>query len=875
MAEAILGGDSVYRTLFECAGDAIYVHGLNKILAVNRKACEMLGYAEDELLSLKPSELDVTDHRMYLPERMAKLKKHKSISFETTHQKKDGTSIPVEVTAQSITWNGELAVMSICRDNTKKRNYDNMLLDAALGWQQTFDAIRDAVFLMSTDHRILRCNKASYKIFNRFKPGEILGKHCWEIVHGTSEQSSLCSIKEMEKTKMRKTVVLKSDERWLEITADPVLDKGNKITGVIHIVADITERKSAEEALRRKNQVFDVSIAANSIADLDGVITEANDAFLQVWGYTEKEEVIGKPIPYFLNEPEVAVVILKVLYDKGRWEGSYTAKRKDGATFIAHGMATVLRDEDGRVTGYQSSVMDITEKKRAEDEKQALLTDIEQERNRLSALIDGIDDEVWFADKHGRFTLANPSALKEFGLVRGEPIEVEKLLNGLEILRLDGTRLPLGESPTLRALAGEVIRNHEEIVRTPGSGSLRYRQVSSSPLRDPDGSIIGAVSVVHDITDRKKSEEALRESQKQYRNLVEGTSDLVTRVNVEGRFLFVNHAAREIYGITPEACIGRLAFDFIHPEDREMTIAAFQNWLKSGRETFTLENRMLDASGRTHYLSWLIRAEYDENGNVKGFASTARDVTEHKLADENLNRIMEELKRSNTSLEHFASVANHDLREPLRTIISFMTLLEEKHGGKLDEGAKEYINLAVDGAKRMENLLAGLLEYSHVNTHGRKLEPIDAQAALGDAVRNLRKIIDESGADITSERLDIVKADRLQLTQLFQNLIHNAIKFRNNQRLQIHIACKKEDKYKLFSVRDNGVGIEPQYHEHIFKLFRRGRPDNQRSGHGIGLAICKNIVERHGGRLWVESEPGKGATFFFTLPNAQDVSTKE
>lgn len=734
MPDAMHGEDAIYRTLFECAGDAIFIHNASKIMAVNRKACEMLGYTEDELLILLPSEIDDTNHRMYLPERMAKLKKHKSISFETFHQKKDGTSIPVEVTAQSITWNDELAVMSICRDNTKKRNYDNVLLDAALGWQQTFDAIKDAVFLMSPDHRILRCNKASYKVFNNFKPGEILGKRCWEIVHGTSEKSPSCSIRVMEKTKKRKTSILKSDGRWLEITADPVLDKGNNITGVIHIVSDITERKLADEALRRKNQVFDVSIAANSIADLDGLITEANDAFLQVWGYPHKEEVIGKPIPHFLNDPDMAVPILKALNDNGRWEGSYTAKRKDGATFIAHGMATVLRDEDGKVTGYQSAVMDITEQKRMED--------------------------------------------------------------------------------------------------------------------------------------------ALRESQKHYRNLVEGTSDLVTRVNADARFLFVNHAAREIYGITPEACIGRLAFDFVHPEDREMTMAAFQNWLRDGRETFTLENRMINASGRTHYLSWLIRAEYDEKGNVKGFLSAARDITKHKLADEKLKRLMEDLKRANTDLERFVSVVNHDLLAPLRSILSFLIMIEEKYKKMLDEEACGYIGLAVSGARRMENLLAGLLEYSRVHTYGKELKPIKAHEALDDAIGNLRGIVGEANAEITADPLGDVNADRMQLAQLFQNLLSNAIKFRNGHRVQIHISCKKEAERLLFSVQDDGIGIKPEHHERIFSIFRKVNPDDECVGHGIGLAICKNIVERHGGRIWVESEPGKGATFFFTLPNAPDVSRK-
>ena len=239
-------GDSVYRMLFESAGDAIFVHTENKILAVNRKACEILGYTEDELLLMSFTELNQVELRMYLPEHMAKLKKHSHISFETTHQKKDGTTVPVEVMAQAITWGGESSVMSICRDNTVKRHFDDILLKAAMEWQNTFDAIEDSVFLRSPDHRILRCNKASYAAFGKEKPGEMLGKFCWEVVHGTSEQLPNCPIVVMEKTKRRESAVFKSGERWLEVTVDPVLDEKNNITGAIHVVRDLTERKLAE-----------------------------------------------------------------------------------------------------------------------------------------------------------------------------------------------------------------------------------------------------------------------------------------------------------------------------------------------------------------------------------------------------------------------------------------------------------------------------------------------------------------------------------------------------------------------------------------------------------------------------------------------------
>jgi PAS domain S-box-containing protein len=266
-------GDSIYRMLFKSAGDAIFVQNGDKILAVNRKACEMLGYAEDELLSMRPGEINVAEQRMYMPEHMAKLKKHEIVSFESIYQKKDGTAVPVEVTARSITWDGEQEVISICRDNTSKKNYDNILLNVALEWQQVFDAIKDAVLLLSPDYRILRCNKASCNMFSNGRPGEILGKLCWEVVHGALEQNPTCPIRVMRKTKKRATAVLESGGRWLEITVDPVFDESNNISGVLHVVSDITGRRRLEsekaelEERNRQLQKFEsLDLMAGSIA---------------------------------------------------------------------------------------------------------------------------------------------------------------------------------------------------------------------------------------------------------------------------------------------------------------------------------------------------------------------------------------------------------------------------------------------------------------------------------------------------------------------------------------------------------------------------------------------------------------------------------
>jgi light-regulated signal transduction histidine kinase (bacteriophytochrome) len=242
-------------------------------------------------------------------------------------------------------------------------------------------------------------------------------------------------------------------------------------------------------------------------------------------------------------------------------------------------------------------------------------------------------------------------------------------------------------------------------------------------------------------------------------------------------------------------------------------------------------------------------------------------AAEAKALLESVKRTAEELERSNKDLEQFAYVASHDLQEPLRAVSGFVALLQHRYGDSLDDKAREYIGAAVDGAQRMQTLIDDLLEYSRVGTGGRTLEPTSARTALDRAIANLDASIREAEAVITADPLPVVPADGVQLAQLFQNLIGNAIKFRSDRPPSIHVACQHRRGSWIISVQDNGIGIERQYAERIFLIFQRLHTRRNYPGTGIGLAICRRIVERHGGRIWVESQPEQGATFSFSIPD--------
>jgi light-regulated signal transduction histidine kinase (bacteriophytochrome) len=239
-----------------------------------------------------------------------------------------------------------------------------------------------------------------------------------------------------------------------------------------------------------------------------------------------------------------------------------------------------------------------------------------------------------------------------------------------------------------------------------------------------------------------------------------------------------------------------------------------------------------------------------------------RDITEQREAEE-------ALKRSNAELQQFAYVASHDLQEPLRMVTAYLSLLEKNYADSFDSRARQYMDFAFEGGLRARDLIRDLLEFSRVDTQGRPFHRTDMEGVVGQVLKNLTVQIKEDEASITRDRLPTIMADDLQMVQVMQNLVSNAIKFHGEESPKVHISCEEGGKEWVFSVRDNGIGIDPQFRDRLFVLFQRLHPREEYDGTGIGLAVTKKIVERHGGRIWLESELGKGTVFYFTMPRRE------
>jgi PAS domain S-box-containing protein len=648
----------------------------------------------------------------------------------------------------------------------------------------------------------------------------------------------------------------------IEIMLSPLeSSEGILVTAAIR---DITVRKKAEKHLAqmegRYRGLLEAAPDAMVVVNPSGKIVLLNVQAERQFGY-RRDELVGQTVKSIIPEGFAE----RLIADDTRTDAEALAqqigtglelngRRKDGSEFPIEIMLSPLESSEGILV--TAAIRDITVRKEAEKH-------LAQMEGRYRGLLEAAPDAMVVVNPSGDIVLLNVQAERQFGYRRDELVgqKVKSIIpeGFAERLIADGTR-------TAAEALAQQIGTGLELNGRRKDGSEFPIEIMLSPLQSAEGILVTAA--IREITERKQVEVVLRQNEERFRLIVSNVKDYANvMLDTEGLIVSWNQGAERIKGYRAEEIIGQHFSRFYTAEDLRNGAPARE--LKQATETgrFEGEGWRVRKDGSRFLANIVITALRDEKGRLRGFGKITRDITERRQAEEALMKTMTELKRSNEELGQFAYVASHDLQEPLRMVASYTQLLAQRYKGQLDSDADEFIGYAVDGCDRMQRLIQDLLSYSRAGTNIGALREISSEKALEESLANLQVTIKESGAVVTHDSLPAIMTDDAQLVLLFQNLIGNAIKYHGTESPRVHVSATNNAGHEwIFSVRDNGLGIEPQYFTRIFILFQRLHGQKEFEGTGIGLAMCKKIVDRLGGRIWIESQPNLGSTFFFTLP---------
>ena len=664
----------------------------------------------------------------------------------------------------------------------------------------------------------------------------------------TEEAGLLVGRTTIAKWRLRQTKIALIVGTALGLLITAVAGVGAVRNGTKRRAAEAARRDSEDQYRTLLDEVHDYAIL---MLDVTGRVMTWNSSAARIKGY-DAEQIIGENFSCFFPHEDIErgrpEEILRIARENGRHEEQSMRLRKDGSQFAASITYTALKDATGKPRGFSEITRDLSETK--------------ESGAKFRGLLEAAPDAMIVVNERGEIVLVNLQAEKQFGYHRDELLG--KMVNSI-VPRGFAERLVADGLRSAEDALAQQIGTGIELTAKRKDGSEFPIEIMLSPLRSTEGVLVTAA--IRDISVRKDAEKHMVQMENKYRGLLEAAPDAMVVVNDAGKIVLLNLQAETAFGYRRDELLGQGMSNIVPAGFPERLVA---DSLRSAEDALAqqigtgIELTARRKDGSEFPIEMMLSPLASPDGVL--VTAAIRDITARKRSEAQLLEKVEELNRSNEELQQFAYIASHDLQEPLRMVASYTALLARRYKGKLDSDADDFIAFAVDGASRMQLLIQDLLAYSRVGLKGKELVHTSSEDALRQATRNLRGAIEGSGALVTHDQLPSVMADEMQLTQLFQNLVGNAIKYRRAEVPRIHITAEPNDAYKwMFSVRDNGLGIESQYFERIFGVFQRLHKREEFDGTGIGLAICKKIVERHGGTISVESILDEGSTFRFPL----------
>lgn len=828
---------------------------------------------------------------------------------EINVRRRDGKALVIRVTNAMIRdqVGQSIGILYISNDVTQEAGEAEVAREQKEKYAQVFNTMAQGIVFRDAGGDVLSMNPAAERILGRSLQG-LLG-HALEnndytairedgMAFSNAEHPSIVALrtgKNVDNVLMGVLNPKDGSYHWIMVSAIPLFRPGDQRPYRVYtIFSDVTEQKDEREralqavfesedrlwqSLAEIESIYDTAPIGLCFLDTDLRYVRINKRMAEINGVSV-EDHIGRPVreiaPSLNKQAESAV---RKILDTGNplldveFKGQTASDPGVVRTWI--GSWLPVKDRNDRIIGINVAAEEVTERQRVQKE-------LEETKARLEAVLNQIPMGVLILEApEGHIVFANQEIENMLRLTFSPTTDASIMeYPHWQAYRPDGTPLSGEEYAGVRSLRGEMVRN--ELLRAlRGDDVWIWIRNSSAPVRDVKGNIIASVVMIVDVTEQIESQNKVLE-------LMEGSENERARlqiilatlpvgiyiVDAEGTVLMANARTEEIWRDLPEGATGSKQGQGLFPiwsldngdrirRNDQPIMRLLHNGEVIAGEQYGM--RRLDGSMRRIMISGApIRNSEDV---IVGGVMVVQDVTEQKLIEEELAHRAEELARSNSELQQYAYIASHDLREPLRMISSYLGLLERKYKGReLDEKAEEYIHYATEGSIRMQQMINDLLTFSRIDTAVKAFEAIDMNAVMKSVVRNLAVSIKETGATVAFGGLPTIWADRSQMDQLMQNLIDNAIKYSGSDPPKVEVSATNRGGKWLFSVRDNGAGVPPNMSERIFQMFQRGYTQEERPGTGIGLAIARKIVERHGGRIWVESEEGLGSTFMFLLP---------